>query len=96
MTELTPGSGTQRLTLFGHGLAGLMAGCTRYTTRSYLCRLIINICRVSAIVATPVELLKGNVYRLVLWPLAQLNYAHQSSSSSSRSGLSQIADSQGP
>ncbi|TEB35174.1 mitochondrial carrier [Coprinellus micaceus] len=40
MTELTPGSGTQRLTLFGHGLAGLMAGCT------------------SAIVATPVELLK--------------------------------------
>lgn len=28
MTEQTPGSQTQRLTLFGHGLAGLMAGCT--------------------------------------------------------------------
>ncbi|KAF5337081.1 hypothetical protein D9611_003135 [Ephemerocybe angulata] len=28
MTEPTPGSGIQRLTLFGHGIAGLMAGCT--------------------------------------------------------------------
>ncbi|TFK41244.1 mitochondrial carrier [Crucibulum laeve] len=40
MTESTPGSGHQRLTLLGHGIAGLFAGLT------------------SAVIATPVELLK--------------------------------------
>jgi len=29
MTEPTPGSAIERLTLFGHGVAGLLAGCTR-------------------------------------------------------------------
>ncbi|KAH6917486.1 mitochondrial carrier domain-containing protein [Coprinopsis sp. MPI-PUGE-AT-0042] len=40
MSEPNPGSGNPRLTLLGHGVAGLFAGCT------------------SAVIATPVELLK--------------------------------------
>jgi len=43
MTEPTPGKGVERLSLLGHGLAGLGAGLT------------------SALVATPVELLKVNL-----------------------------------
>ncbi|TFK77172.1 mitochondrial carrier [Pluteus cervinus] len=48
MTEPTPQSGVPRLTLLGHGIAGLFAGLT------------------SAIVATPVELLKGMFLKLQL------------------------------
>lgn len=60
MTELPPQSGIPRLTLFAHGVAGLFAGWTRYPNQ------IISILRHpnrvlshSAILATPVELLKG-------------------------------------
>lgn len=33
MTEISPSTGLPRLTILGHGLAGLFAGLTRYTSR---------------------------------------------------------------
>ena len=58
MTEDTP-TGSPRLTLFAHGIAGVLAGWTRYEIprcHNYFCIKKI----LSALVATPVELLKGS------------------------------------
>ena len=38
MTEISPSTGLPRLTILGHGVAGLFAGLTRYTTK-HICFL---------------------------------------------------------
>lgn len=62
MTEDTP-AGSPRLTLFAHGVAGLLAGWTRYQILMmhdfFFHSQILNF--ISALIATPVELLKGHL-----------------------------------
>lgn len=58
MTEPVPGSDLKRLTILGHGLAGLAAGWTRHVVLLSRIRNKIN-WAFSAFVATPIELIKG-------------------------------------
>ena len=68
MTEISPATGLPRLTVLGHGLAGLLAGCTRYIhlNKDFILRHSIQVNYVfrSALIATPIELLKGPLRHL--------------------------------
>lgn len=62
MTESLPGTNTKRLTIAAHGVAGLLAGLTRYAYAWRNARgqhAMIAYQSYSAFVATPIELVKG-------------------------------------
>lgn len=59
MTEPVAGTDVRRLTVLGHGIAGLFAGLTRWVIACFVFLFRWLIGARSAILATPVELLKG-------------------------------------
>jgi len=83
-----------RLSLLGHGVAGLGAGLTRYPLHQFCHVCYLN--STSAFVATPIELVKGTPTTYKYFALYRLRHVSQSNSKCNGKTTDRLVSSKGP